>query len=74
MHRTAYGSALEQEVTTAMTDARFTGLYAGIPSLVYGPYAENIHGFNERVNLESVRKITQSIALFVAEWCGLEKI
>ncbi len=71
-HRAAYGSALEQTVTTAMTDARFTGLYAGIPSLVYGPTAENIHGFNERVELESVRKITQAIALFVAEWCGLE--
>ena len=71
-HRAAYGSALEQTVTTAMTDARFTGLYAGIPSLVYGPTAENIHGFNERVELESVRRITQAIALFVAEWCGLE--
>ena len=46
---------------------------AGIPALVYGPSAEDYHGFDERVNLESVRKVTRSIALFMAEWCGLEK-
>ena len=32
------------------------------------------HAFDERVNLESVQQITGSIALFVAEWCGLETI
>ena len=30
--------------------------------------------FHECVNLESVRKITQTIALFMADWCSLEKI
>ena len=54
-------------------DNRFFGLYAGIPALVYGPKSDDIHGFDERVNLESVRKITQATALFIAEWCGLEK-
>jgi acetylornithine deacetylase len=54
------------------TDARFFGLYAGIPALVYGPKSLNIHGFDERVELESMRRVTQSIALFVADWCGLE--
>ena len=58
--------------TTATTDARFFGLYDGTPALVYGPVAERIHGFNEAVEIESVRRICASIALFVADWCGLE--
>ena len=60
--------------TTATTDARFFGLYADIPGLVYGPLSDAIHGFDERVNLESVRHNTQAMALFIAEWCGLEEI
>jgi len=67
------GNELESFAVTATTDARFFGLYADIPALVYGPTAENIHGFNERVNLDSVKRITQSIALFITKWCGLEK-
>jgi len=73
MHQIAFGEKLGTHAITATTDARFFGLYAGIPALVYGPSAEDYHGFDERVNLESVRKVTRSIALFMAEWCGLEK-
>ncbi len=71
-HREVFGTALEGTVMLGTTDARFFGLYAGIPALVYGPKALNIHGFDERVELESMRGVTQSIALFVADWCGLE--
>ncbi len=73
-HQSVVGSDLEQFAVTATTDARFFGLYADIPGLVYGPRAEAIHGFNERVELESVRRVTQSIALFIANWCGLEEV
>jgi len=72
-HWLAFGEALATRAITATTDARFFGLYAGIPALVYGPAAEDYHGFDERVNLDSVRKVTRSIALFIADWCGLEK-
>ena len=71
-HQMVTGHALKQFSVTATTDARFFGLYADIPTLVYGPIAENIHGFNERVSLGSMLKVTQSIALFIADWCGLE--
>ncbi|UCE31321.1 MAG: ArgE/DapE family deacylase [Burkholderiales bacterium] len=71
-HAAVYGEALPQFASTGTTDARFFGLYEDIPSLVYGPQAENIHAFDERVNLESVRRVTQTIALFIADWCGLE--
>lgn len=71
-HGRVTDSALGLQPLTATTDARFYGLYAGIPALVYGPTAENIHGFDERVDLESLRRVTKVVALFVAEWCGLE--
>ncbi len=72
-HRAVTGENLLSMPITATTDARFFGLYADTPALVYGPTAEAIHGFNERVSLESTRRVTQSIALFIADWCGLEK-
>ncbi len=72
-HRAAFGSDLETLASTAGTDGRFFVLCAGIPALVYGPASEAIHGFDERVSLESVRRITQAMALFIADWCGLEK-
>jgi acetylornithine deacetylase len=72
-HAHVTGAPLEEIATTGTTDARFFGLYAGIPALVYGPTADSIHGFDERVDLESVRRCTQAMALFVAAWCGVEK-
>ena len=71
-HEKIAGAVLGQRAGTGTTDARFYGLYAGIPALVYGPAAENIHAFDERVDLESMRRVTQTLALFVAEWCGVE--
>ncbi|MDP2734083.1 MAG: M20/M25/M40 family metallo-hydrolase, partial [Hoeflea sp.] len=73
-HHTVTGASLDKIAITATTDSRFFGLYADTPALVYGPRAEAIHGFNERVELESVRRVTQATALFIASWCGLEKI
>ncbi len=72
-HRQVFGGELEKFAITGTTDARFFGLYAGIPALVYGPEADSIHGFDERVELASMKRITQSIALFIADWCGVEK-
>ncbi|MBT8410481.1 MAG: ArgE/DapE family deacylase [Octadecabacter sp.] len=73
-HQSVSGEALQREAITATTDARFFGLYADTPALVYGPRAEAIHGFNERVDLESMRRITKATALFIADWCGTEEI
>ena len=71
-HEAVTDEPLPQVASTGTTDARFFGLYAGIPALVYGPLAEDIHAFDERVSLDSMRRVTQSIALFVAQWCGVE--
>ena len=73
-HQAVFGEALLDKTSTGTADNRFFGLYAGIPALVYGPKSDDIHGFDERVELESIRRITQATALFIAEWCGLERI
>lgn len=70
-HQAVTGTPLAEQVTAATTDARFFGLYQDTPALVYGPLARNIHGFDEAVNLESLRKVTQVMALFIARWCGV---
>lgn len=69
-HRLVSGQALRRAPTTATTDARFFGIYGSIPALVYGPSAANIHGFDEWVDLSSLQRVTQTIACFIAAWCG----
>lgn len=73
-HAKAYGKSLESFVTAGYLDGRVFVLYGDCPCLVYGPYSENIHAFDERVSLSSVKRVTGSIALFMADWCGLEPI
>jgi acetylornithine deacetylase len=68
-----YGGAVEDLVFTALTDTRFYGLNYNIPSLCFGAGGAAMHGFNEYVDLNSLRKSTKASALFIAEWCGVEK-
>ena len=65
------GSPLQAYVMACYLDAAVYSVHAGIPSLVYGPIAENIHAIDERVSLPSLRRVTKAIALFVAAWCGV---
>ncbi|MCR8546367.1 ArgE/DapE family deacylase [Salipiger sp. P9] len=73
-HMASYAKPLESFVTPGYLDGRVFVIYADTPCLVYGPYSEAIHGFDERVKLSSVQRVTGTIALFIAEWCGLEEI
>ena len=69
-----YGGAVQDLVFTALTDTRFYGLNYNIPSLCFGASGAAMHGFNEYVDLDSLRKSTKATALFIAEWCGVEAI
>jgi acetylornithine deacetylase len=71
-HQRVFGAPLESFTTPAYLDARVTMLYDKIPTLVYGPTSRNIHGIDEAVELASVKRITKTIALFIANWCGVE--
>jgi acetylornithine deacetylase len=74
-HEAAVGApGPEERIWSALTDTRFYGLYHGIPALCYGPKADSVHGFDERVELDSVQRCTEVIALFIAEWCGLRAL
>ncbi len=72
-HRQVFGTKLGSFTTPGYLDGRVFTLYADTPTLVYGPVSEAIHGFDERVSVESVRRITKSIALFIANWCGVQE-
>ena len=71
-HERVVGAPLQSFTTPGYLDGRVFTLYGDMPSLVYGPVSEAIHGFDERVSVESVRRITKSIALFIAGWCGID--
>lgn len=73
-HEAATGTALKSFMTAGYLDTRVHALYDRVPALCYGPKSENIHGFDERVSLASLKRITTAMALFVAEWCGTEAL
>jgi acetylornithine deacetylase len=73
-HVASFEASLESFVSPSYLDGRVFSIYGNTPCLVYGPISQGIHGFDERVSLPSVRRVTGAIALFIAEWCGLEPI
>ena len=66
------GAAPPLFASTATTDARSFHLYGDTPAVCFGPHAENEHGVDERVSLPSMVRTAQAIALFIADWCGLQ--
>jgi len=73
-HQASTGKPLKSFMTAGYLDTRVHALYDRVPALCYGPISENIHAFDERVSLASLKRITGTMALFVAEWCGLESL
>ncbi|MGC2781654.1 MAG: ArgE/DapE family deacylase [Bradyrhizobium sp.] len=71
VHERVFAKPLDVRLSTAVNDTRYYQVDYGIPALCYGPYGVGPHAFDERVDLDSVRKTTLSIAMFVAQWCGL---
>lgn len=53
---------------------RFYGLNYNIPSLCFGASGAQCTALVKYVDLESLRKSTKATALFIAEWCGVEKV
>lgn len=72
IHRSVIGTPLEPLSMTATSDTRFYDLYYGIPALCYGGIGQAMHSPSEAVDLASLKKTTEIIALFVSRWCGLK--
>ncbi|MDX2202340.1 MAG: ArgE/DapE family deacylase [Hyphomicrobiaceae bacterium] len=73
-HEAATGAKLESFMTAGYLDTRVHALYDKVPALCYGPISQNIHGFDERASIASIKRITTAMALFIAEWCGTEPL
>jgi acetylornithine deacetylase len=73
-HRSVHGTEVQEVILPAVTDCRFYGRYYDIPSLSYGATGGGSHGFDEAVDLGSIKKLTLTLALFIADWCGLEPV
>jgi acetylornithine deacetylase len=73
-HRRVHGSEPDESILPAVTDCRFYGRYYGIPSLAYGATGSGSHGFDEYVELASIKQVTLTIASFVADWCGVRAV
>jgi len=69
----ANGRELRDYPATGLTDGRFFSLYQDTPVACFGPDADGIHGIDESVGLDSFHATTRTIALTMAEWCGVEK-
>lgn len=73
-HHDIAGSAAHSFASTATTDVRFFHLYGNIPSTCYGPHGADIHGIDEWVSISSLQRVTAVLALFIARWCGLNRV
>jgi acetylornithine deacetylase len=72
-HAEATGGSLRDYPATGLTDGRHYALHQGTPVACFGPDAVDIHGIDENVGIDSMHGITRTIALTMAEWCGVER-
>lgn len=72
-HRAIFGEQLDDLIMTATSDTRNYDLYYDIPTLCYGCAGDGFHSPNEAVDLASLEKTTNVLALFIARWCGLKQ-
>ncbi|MCW5633702.1 MAG: ArgE/DapE family deacylase [Rubrivivax sp.] len=73
-HRDITGREVATRAATATTDVRFFHLYGHIPATCYGPRGANIHGIDEWVSIDSLQQVTAVLALFIARWCGVQRL
>jgi acetylornithine deacetylase len=72
-HESLTGKRPETYISTCTTDLRAFHCFGKGQPTCFGPVAENIHGIDERVNLESVMHVARTYALFLARWCLLSE-
>lgn len=72
-HEAVIGKPMEARISTAVNDTRYYTHGGGMTALCYGPSGKGMHGFDERADLENLKTTTRILALFIANWCGLER-
>jgi acetylornithine deacetylase len=74
VHHSLNGEPVRHYCALALTDARFYALYSDTQVTCYGPDGDGAHGIDESVSLASLHRVTRTLALAIANWCGLEPI
>jgi acetylornithine deacetylase len=72
-HEDAHGVRPSAFSLGSTTDARFYVNDFGLPALCYGPSADNIHGVDESVDLDTVVAGAKTLARFIAAWYAPER-
>ena len=70
-HTQVNGQAPARLACTATTDGRHFSLGTDLPVTNYGPMARHIHGIDESVSLSSMKRVSQTLARFMVDWCGV---
>ncbi|WPB58827.1 ArgE/DapE family deacylase [Xylophilus sp. GOD-11R] len=74
-HFDVVGKKLTTTAFTGTTDCKFFNLYGETPAICYGPSGgANIHGIDEWVSIDSVMQTTAVLAVFMARWCGVNRL
>ncbi|MCM2251664.1 MAG: ArgE/DapE family deacylase [Ramlibacter sp.] len=73
-HEDLNKAAAQPLALAATTDVKFFHLYGKIPSTCYGPVGDSGHGIDEWVSLDSMQRVAAVYALFIARWCGLNRM
>ncbi|MBL0148592.1 MAG: ArgE/DapE family deacylase [Ideonella sp.] len=73
-HQDITGAPVQHQAFTGTTDVKFFHLYGNIPATCYGPAGGDIHGIDEWVSIASMQQVTAVLALFIARWCGLNRL
>lgn len=74
-HQDIVGKNLTPTAFTGTTDAKFFNLYGETPAICYGPSGgANIHGIDEWVSIDSLMQTTAVLAVFLARWCGVNRL
>ena len=74
VHRQLVGEPVAHYTATALTDARFYALHGKTQVTCYGPDGDLAHGIDESVGLASLHRVTRTLTLAIADWCGLEPL
>ena len=67
-HEDLVGEPPAHYLSTCTTDLRAFHVSGGINGTCYGPIAQRIHGVDECVEIDSIRRVLTTYALFIHRW------
>ena len=70
-HEDLVGEPPAHYLSTCTTDLRAFHVSGGINGTCYGPVAQRIHGIDECVEIDSIRRVLTTYALFIHRWARL---